>query len=1353
MATYQTLDVGNKSMIAQELLDATRNHAKSVMQAVEDIAGDIDYKDIKQLVDSLGSEQLEDLVEFINNQDSNDNMGWSFPKGVKLSFQNIFYRYSGDGEVYLSGVSGYVKPGEMLLMLGAPDSQMDTLLRVLAKRDLQGEVYGNIMLDGLLPGNDFKRKIAYVPKIEICIPTITVQETVYTSYRLRMAPETPEPAVILRVLLVLKIFGILRVRETIVGDPINIRGISGGERRRLSFCQEVGGFASLLMADLPTNGLDSATAYNLCKSCQTACKALDLSLIFCLAQPSPELAQLFDNLLLLSKGRQIYFGPVDKGMEYFSALGFQKPKLKSMPDFFQEMTGDPRLFYKPETDQRDRDAHGYTSNPGSWQDLAEAWRFSDLHEALGTTLWRDFPAAIARTKAEGGVGLEEPKKVVAPAMLQYKTLMKRQLLTVLRNPQFSYARVAQIIMFSVIISLTWFDQGTDATTDVLPRFGSLLVNCIVVIFLVYPNMPFFCFLRNVHAFQVNSQYYDAPMFYLAFQSIELLWVIPEIFISSIIIYAIQDLNGDPLISEKWLVNYLNIVIVRSFGTAFVIMIVGLFNGNSERAHSTFPVFLYIILVTAGFIVIKDELDYPWKAFLYINPVHYAFATSTLNEFWGLEFSGETPCSDTQIEDNFPIECEKEGDRFVQEGIPGESFLYFYDLYDEESKKWEFLFINLCFLLFWQFAALTATSALVREVFTPSILILDYDVKTHRQEEAALGIETYQSTGSVAVKKRKFRKLIPRILISWSGLNYGVDLVDRETKKPFFKHILHDVFGYAEPGKVIALMGATGAGKSTLMDVLADYKTIGKQWGEIKVNGIERTEESDIYKIFHMVSGYCEQFDSHEGSMTVRQAIEFSAHLRLPTNIPEDEIQDRVDDVLAKLELVPLQDTMIGNDHSGGISPEYRKKVTIGVELVMDPGLLFLDEPTTGLDSASALNVMTCVKGLADEMSIVCTIHQPSVEVFAVFDLMMLLKQGGKVCYFGDVEKMGDYFSDVGLGEWNGVQNIADFALDCSYAVSDSGKASDELFLEHQRYQDAIDGLAKNDDGLEEPTVDWDLRPTWAMQMKALLWRDYNRVFVAQRENTYIRIAAWGMVSTILGWLFFDTKNTQGGTNTRAATCFMSLALTGFFVQQHIPFLLGQRGYIFREKKANMYSPVPLVIARQAIEIPINLCESVLMTVPLYFMSGMNGDFFKFWFAWTTAYITNASFVEMAISLASTEEMADALSSVMNAINMIFAGFLIQEDKIPIYFKPLHYISLAHYGVFAIGLNEFEADEYDVIPPDADGTSIFSSGQQVIDYYNFDQMAYGEYLLTFLGFLTVYKTITMLVFIYVEHIKR
>jgi len=1358
--SYQALGkeddyAGRKSEIAQQVLDAAKDHAKSVMQAVEELSGEFSKDDVKVIIDNLASEQIHDLLEFINDQDGDTGAAWSFPKGVKLSFQNIFYRYGGDNEVYLSGISGYVKPGEMLLMLGAPDSQMDTLLRVLAKRTVDGEVYGNIMLNGLLPGADYKRKIAYVPKIEICIPTITVQETVYTSYRLRMDPETPEPAVLLRVLLVLKIFGILRVRDTIVGDPIVIRGVSGGERRRLTFCQEVGGFASLLMADLPTNGLDSATAYNLCKTCQTACRTLNLSVIFCLAQPSNELIKLFDNLLLLAKGRQIYFGPLEEGIDYFESIGYHKPELKSIPDFYQELTGDPRQFYNAEQDQRNRDKLDYTSQAGSWQDLAESWRMSDYNTRLGDTMWSDFPIEIAKTKVDGGMDQMSSSLVMAPLSLQFTTLWKRQLLTVLRNPQFSKLRVAQVIMFSLIISLTWFDQGHNADTDVLPKFSSLFMNIMFMVFSIFPALPFFCFLRNVHAFQVNSEYYNAGMFYVAFQMVEVLWIIPETLISSIIIYSMQDLNGDPLISEKWLFNWLTIVTVKSFGSAMALTWVAIWNGDSEVSHATFPVTLYILLVSSGMVIARDDMLYPWKFFWFINPLQYGFRGNSLNEFYGSTYSGDVACTQQQFDDPSITECNKATDslRIHVDGIAGDSFLYLFDLHAPESDKWLFLLIAVVIVSFWHFLGMTLTSISTREVFVPTMLIEDYDVKTQRKQdkEKENSLETYQNqhTG-LKVQERKFKKLIPRILISWKGLNYGVDLVN-DKNEPYFKHILHDCFGYAEPGKVIALMGATGAGKSTLMDVLADYKTIGKEWGEIRVNGIERTPESNIAKIFHMVAGYCEQFDSHEGSMTVRQAIEFSATLRLPTNLSDDELQDRVDDVLEKLQLVPLQDFMIGDEHSGGISPEYRKKVTIGVELVMDPGLLFLDEPTTGLDSASALNVMTCVKGLADDMSIVCTIHQPSIEVFAVFDQMMLLKQGGLVCYFGDVEKMADYFSDAGLGEWNGVQNIADFALDCSYAKSDSGKPSDELFLEHQRYQDAMDGLEKNNSGLEEPTIDWNLRPSFWDQTKAIFWRDYNRNFVSNTWFTKMRLISLTIVGCIVGWVFYSPDISQSGTNARVATCFMSLSLTGFFCQQHIPFLIGQRGYVFREKKANMYNPVSLVLSRQLVEFPMYLLESFCLTIPVHFLTDMRGNFFRFWLAWILAYMCNVSCCEFGVSLSRDQESADASLAMINTLNFMFSGYLIQEEKIPIYFKPLHYASLIHYGFFAIALNEFES--IDEIPPDEEGTSVFSSGDQVISYYNVDQLEFFEYLLIFVCFTVLFKALTFVSFSKIEHIKR
>ncbi len=151
----------------------------------------------------------------------------------------------------------------------------------------------------------------------------------------------------------------------------------------------------------------------------------------------------------------------------------------------------------------------------------------------------------------------------------------------------------------------------------------------------------------------------------------------------------------------------------------------------------------------------------------------------------------------------------------------------------------------------------------------------------------------------------------------------------------------------------------------------------------------------------------EQQDIHVGLSTVREAIEFSAALRLPATVTPEQRANFVDQILADLELTTLAGRQIGDEINSGLSPGELKRVTIGVELAASPTFLFLDEPTSGLDSRAALIVLRVIRKIARRgRSVVCTIHQPSAELFQMFDRLLLLKSGGREVYFGPVGPEG-----------------------------------------------------------------------------------------------------------------------------------------------------------------------------------------------------------------------------------------------------------------------------------------------------------------------------------------------------------
>lgn len=255
-----------------------------------------------------------------------------------------------------------------------------------------------------------------------------------------------------------------------------------------------------------------------------------------------------------------------------------------------------------------------------------------------------------------------------------------------------------------------------------------------------------------------------------------------------------------------------------------------------------------------------------------------------------------------------------------------------------------------------------------------------------------------------------------------------------------KVLLQNVSGFAMPGTVTALMGASGAGKTTLLDVVGGRKNSGKMEGEILINGHPKDQ-----KTFSRVTGYVEQMDIAYAYSTVREALDFSASLRLPADVPADRRAAWVDEVMQILELEDIADRKIGEvGAADGLSPGQRKRLTIGVELAANPPVLFLDEPTSGLDSRAAAVVARVIRRIADRgRTVITTIHQPvrnmdsdvvplaaflycchhnyfvsciacspilsltspslqAAEIVFTFDSLLLLQRGGWMVFFGPI---------------------------------------------------------------------------------------------------------------------------------------------------------------------------------------------------------------------------------------------------------------------------------------------------------------------------------------------------------------
>ncbi|KAJ3701259.1 hypothetical protein LUZ61_004964 [Rhynchospora tenuis] len=177
------------------------------------------------------------------------------------------------------------------------------------------------------------------------------------------------------------------------------------------------------------------------------------------------------------------------------------------------------------------------------------------------------------------------------------------------------------------------------------------------------------------------------------------------------------------------------------------------------------------------------------------------------------------------------------------------------------------------------------------------------------------------------------------------------------------------------------MGVTGAGKTTLMDVLAGRKTGGYTEGTIRISGYPKKSET-----FARISGYCEQNDIHSPNVTVHESLIYSAWLRLPKEVDSKSREMFIEEVMELVELTSLRNALVGLPKVSGLSTEQRKRLTIAVELVANPSIIFMDEPTSGLDARAAAIVMRTIRNTVDTgRTVVCTIHQPSIDILDSFD--------------------------------------------------------------------------------------------------------------------------------------------------------------------------------------------------------------------------------------------------------------------------------------------------------------------------------------------------------------------------------
>ncbi|XP_058212810.1 putative white-brown complex homolog protein 30 [Rhododendron vialii] len=225
-----------------------------------------------------------------------------------------------------------------------------------------------------------------------------------------------------------------------------------------------------------------------------------------------------------------------------------------------------------------------------------------------------------------------------------------------------------------------------------------------------------------------------------------------------------------------------------------------------------------------------------------------------------------------------------------------------------------------------------------------------------------------------------------------------------------KHLMRSITGKFMPGRVSAVMGPSGAGKTTFLSALAGKVAGCTMSGSILING-----KVDSIHSYKKIIGFVPQDDVVHGNLTVEENLRFSARCRLAADLPKADKVLVVERVIECLGLQGVRDSLVGTVEKRGISGGQRKRVNVGLEMVMEPSLLILDEPTSGLDSSSSNLLLRALRREALEGVNICmVVHQPSYALFKMFDDLVLLAKGGLTVYHGSVKKVEEYFTGLGI---------------------------------------------------------------------------------------------------------------------------------------------------------------------------------------------------------------------------------------------------------------------------------------------------------------------------------------------------
>ncbi|KAF2450443.1 ABC multidrug transporter [Karstenula rhodostoma CBS 690.94] len=1206
-----------------------------------------------------------------------------------LKLPAIFGRGAQKIEI-LRDLDGLVLPGEQCCVLGPPGSGCSTLLKTIA-----GETHGfkvspdsQLNYHGIAPAEmhkQFRGEAIYTAEVDRHYPQLTVGDTLYFAALARTPRIIPggvsreEYAKHLRDV-IMAMFGISHTINNCVGNDF-VRGVSGGERKRVTIAEAALSYAPLQCWDNSTRGLDSANAVEFCKTLRTQCDVFGSSTFVAIHQAPQAAYDLFDKVTVLYEGRQIYFGPAQSAKSYFEQLGFLYPDAQTVPDFLTSLTSPSERVVRPGFENR---------VPRTSVDFASCWQQSEGRKLLLAQIdeyTRDHPlSGVGHSKFAEARKLEKSKaqRERSTYTLSYwgqvKLCMWRDVQRLKADPSVPISMLFINLVEGLVIASIFFNLADDTSAFfsrgavlfmmvLLNAFGSMLE-----IFSLYAK-------REIVEKHNRYTLYHPSAEALASMIVDMPYKITNAVLVNTTLYFMVNLRRDAgSFFFFFLISFSMLLSMSMFFRFFASI-----TKTIAQALAPSSIILMGLVLYTGFAIPVADMR-GWASWIrYINPISYGFESVVVNEFNGRQF----PCaqfvpSGPSYEGIAPDQraCAVKGAVAGADYVNGTAFASTTYNY-QYANRWRNFGIIVVFVV--GLAALhLITSELVASARSKGEVLvfrrknLKAMAKREKMDEetgrdAAVQTEKCTSDSSAASILEKQQSIF-----HWEDVCYEVK-IKGETRK-----ILQNVDGWVKPGTLTALMGVSGAGKTTLLDVLASRTTTGVISGSIFVDGRERDGS------FQRQTGYVMQQDIHLHSSTVREALESSALLRQPAEYSRRERLAYIDEVIRLLDMEDYADAIVGVP-GDGLNVEQRKRLTIGVEIAARPKLLlFLDEPTSGLDSQTSWSICDLMEKLTKNgQAILCTIHQPSAMLFQRFDRLLLIAKGGRTVYFGDIGRQShilvDYFQRNGGPKYDSSMNPAEYMLDAIGATPGSTQTDIDLpavWKSSAEYAEIHAELTRLRELRNEPSAVMDPSNSNFQEFAAPFTTQFSVVAnrCAQqywRTPSYIYSKALLSIgcSLFIGFSFYKMENSIQGLQNQMFGIFVFLFVVIQLIYQIMPNFVVQRTlYEARERQSKTYMWQAFLFSNIFIEMFWNLIMSIFCFLVWFYPVGLyrnaeptdsvNTRSFGILLIIVATFLFASSFAHMLIAGAPNEEVAGGIATVMSIMLYAFCGILAGPDKLP-----------------------------------------------------------------------------------------